>query len=101
MPKDGPSAGIALTMLMWSMLTDTALPQNIAYTGEIGLHGALLPIGGLPEKLQGAYRAGCRSVVIPSANVDNLPPVIPGSKEGAMQIVALAHIEDVIAFVSG
>lgn len=93
-PKDGPSAGVALTVLMWSMLTDIPLPQEIAYTGEIGLHGTLLPIGGLPEKLVGAYRAGCSIVVIPQANIDHLPEV-PSS----MRVIPFTTIQDVISLI--
>lgn len=99
MPKDGPSAGVALTVLMWSMLTDTPLPQHIAYTGEIGLHGELLPIGGLPEKLVGAHRAGCQIVVFPQSNIDHLPPRIPGAHDKSMQVIPLCNIQEVIALV--
>ncbi len=99
MPKDGPSAGVALTILMWSMLTDTPLPQEIAYTGEIGLHGTLLPIGGLQEKLVGAHRAGCTIVVIPQSNVDHLPARVPGTEDSSMRVLPFNTIHEVLSLI--
>lgn len=94
-PKDGPSAGVALTILMWSMLTSTPISQEYAYTGEISLHGDLLPIGGLTEKIIGASRAGCRYIVFPKANQDDLPSNIP---EG-LELLPMTNIHDVIEFL--
>lgn len=98
-PKDGPSAGVALTMLMWSMLTDTPLPQEISYTGEVSVNFDVLPIGGLDQKLIGAHRAGCTTVIIPTANVKDLPRIIPGADDGSMKVLAFSDIREVLNFV--
>ena len=70
--KDGPSAGVALTTTLISLLTKTSIPSNIAMTGEITLQGKVLPIGGLKEKIIGAKRAGVKKIFIPSQNKEDL-----------------------------
>lgn len=80
-PKDGPSAGIAITAAMVSALTGTPLRGDVAMTGEITLRGRVLPIGGLREKLIAARRSGIREVIIPAANrrqLDDLPAEVRG-----------------------
>ena len=74
-PKDGPSAGITLTTAIASLITDTPVPSDIAMTGEISLRGEVTAIGGLPEKLMAAQRAGVRQVLIPADNEDDLQDV--------------------------
>ena len=74
-PKDGPSAGITLTTAIASLVTATPVPSTIAMTGEISLRGEVTPIGGLPEKLMAAQRAGVRQVLIPSDNEEDLQDV--------------------------
>ncbi|MBR1585359.1 MAG: endopeptidase La [Clostridia bacterium] len=74
-PKDGPSAGITLTTAIASLITGTAVPSTIAMTGEISLRGEVTPIGGLPEKLMAAQRAGVKQVLIPIDNEDDLQDV--------------------------
>ena len=74
-PKDGPSAGITLTTAIASLITGNPVPSTIAMTGEISLRGEVTPIGGLPEKLMAAQRAGVRQVLIPADNEDDLQDV--------------------------
>jgi len=75
-PKDGPSAGVALSAALVSVLSGTPVRADVAMTGEVTLTGRVLPIGGVKEKLLGAWRAGIRTILIPSANqadLDDLP----------------------------
>lgn len=74
-PKDGPSAGIALTTSIISLLTGIAIDSNISMTGEITLRGKVLPIGGLREKVIGAHRAGIRKIFLPSDNENDLDEI--------------------------
>lgn len=71
-PKDGPSAGLAITTALVSELTGVAIKSNVAMTGEISLKGKALAIGGLKEKSMAAYKAGCDTVIIPSDNFKDL-----------------------------
>ena len=74
-PKDGPSAGLAITTAIVSELTGIPIKQDIAMTGEISLKGKALPIGGLKEKSMAAYKAGCTTVIIPEENVKDLAEI--------------------------
>lgn len=65
-PKDGPSAGITLVTALTSLVTDTPINPEYAMTGEVSLRGGVMPIGGLPEKLMAAQRAGIKKVLIPA-----------------------------------
>jgi ATP-dependent Lon protease len=93
---DGPSAGVAVALAIYSALTDKPLRQDVAVTGEISLHGSVKPVGGVPEKLYGARQAGVRKVLIPSDNklevpqtVENIEVVLVNSLEHAIdEIVA-------------
>ena len=71
-PKDGPSAGLAITTALVSELTGIPIKKNVAMTGEISLKGKALPIGGLKEKSMAAYKAGCDTVIIPKDNFKDL-----------------------------
>lgn len=74
-PKDGPSAGLAITTALVSELTGIPIKKNVAMTGEISLKGKALPIGGLKEKSMAAYKAGCDTVIIPKDNFKDLAEI--------------------------
>ena len=74
-PKDGPSAGLAITTALFSELTKIPIRRDIAMTGEISLKGNALPIGGLKEKSMAAYKAGCCEVIIPRKNIKDIAEI--------------------------
>lgn len=80
-PKDGPSAGVALTTALISALCNSPLSHTTAMTGEITLHGQVLPIGGLKEKAMGAHRSGIKTIIIPKKNERDLDEVPKEIKE--------------------
>lgn len=94
-PKDGPSAGITLFTALASLVTGIKVDSKIAMTGEITLRGAVLPIGGLKEKLLGAQRAGVTKVLIPKDNVIDLKDV-PEEVKKQLTIIPVETIEDVL-----
>lgn len=87
-PKDGPSAGVTMTTALVSALSGIPVRHDIAMTGEITLHGKVLPIGGLREKTMAAYKAGMKDVIIPAANKADLEEVDDVVKEGLNFIFA-------------
>ena len=97
-PKDGPSAGVTLTTALASLVTGRVVDPHIAMTGEVALRGAVTPIGGLPEKLMAAQRAGVTKVFIPSANLFDLRDVAPEVKE-KMEIVAVSSVTELLTGV--
>ena len=94
-PKDGPSAGITLTTALASLVTDRPVDPDIAMTGEVSLRGAVTPIGGLPEKLMAAQRAGITRVFIPGENLPDLKDVAEEVKEH-LTIITCDEVEDVL-----
>lgn len=94
-PKDGPSAGIAMTTALVSVLTGIPVRANVAMTGEITLRGEVLPIGGLKEKLLAAHRGGIKLVLIPEENVKDLAE-IPDTVKNALEIVPVRWIDKVL-----
>jgi ATP-dependent Lon protease len=95
-PKDGPSAGIAMTTAIASLLTGNPIRKDIAMTGEITLRGRVLPIGGLKEKLLAALRGGIKTVLIPEENEKDLADLPENVKQG-LTIVPVSTIEQVLA----
>ena len=81
-PKDGPSAGVTLTLAMISLLTGRAVRPDVAMTGEITLRGRVLPVGGIKEKVLAARRAGIRLVIMPKRNRKDLTEVPAPAKKG-------------------
>lgn len=94
-PKDGPSAGAAITTALASAITGIAVRSDIAMTGEITLRGEVLEIGGLKEKLLAAVRAGIKKVLIPEENVKDLEEV-PDNVKQAVEIVPVRWIDKVL-----
>ncbi|MDN5841923.1 MAG: endopeptidase La [Alcaligenaceae bacterium] len=94
-PKDGPSAGIAVTTAMVSALTGIPVRSDVAMTGEITLRGEVLPIGGLKEKLLAAHRGGIKTVMIPEENVKDLAD-IPDNVKNHLEIVPVRWIDRVL-----
>ena len=94
-PKDGPSAGITLTTALASLVTKTPVNPEVAMTGEVSLRGVVMPIGGLPEKLMAAQRAGVKTVFIPEENVDDLMDVAEEVKQ-ALKIIPVHYVTDVL-----
>lgn len=94
-PKDGPSAGITLTTALSSLVTGTTVTPQVAMTGEVSLNGSVNAIGGLPEKLMAAQRAGVKHVFIPEENMDDLRDVADEVKE-ALEITPVKKVTDVL-----
>ena len=94
-PKDGPSAGVTLTSSLSSLVTGIPVPPTIAMTGEVSLQGDVKPIGGLPEKLMAAQRAGVKTVFIPEENVDDLREVAREVCD-ALEIIPVRDVEELL-----
>ncbi len=94
-PKDGPSAGITLTTALASLITGKAVDTCCAMTGEVSLRGGVMPIGGLPEKLMAAQRAGIKKVYIPYDNIEDLDDVAEEVKE-KLDIMPVKKVTDVL-----
>lgn len=97
-PKDGPSAGITMTTALASLINNIPVSPEYAMTGEVSLRGNVMPIGGLPEKLMAAARAGIKKVFIPEENEDDLKEV---AKEvlDELEIIPVKRVEDVLNIV--
>lgn len=94
-PKDGPSAGITLTTALASLLTGKAVPSTVAMTGEVSLQREVKPIGGLPEKLMAAERAGVKTVFIPADNAEDLEDVAPEVRE-KLEVIPVREVSEVL-----
>jgi ATP-dependent Lon protease len=97
-PKDGPSAGVAMATALVSALSGTAVRSDVAMTGEVTLTGRVLPIGGVKEKLLGAHRAGIRTVLLPKENegdLEDLPPEVLAE----MEVHAVGSIDEALQVV--
>ncbi len=95
-PKDGPSAGVAMATSLASLLTQRTVRADVAMTGEISLRGVVLPVGGIKEKCVAAARAGIRTVILPARNRRDLED-IPESVRNRLEFVWAERIEDVLA----
>jgi ATP-dependent Lon protease len=97
-PKDGPSAGITMTIAMISALTGTPVRHDVAMTGEITLRGRVLPIGGLREKTMAALRAGIKTVIIPAENESDLDKIDQLVRK-QLNFVPTDHVDKVLDLV--
>jgi ATP-dependent Lon protease len=95
-PKDGPSAGVAMFMALASLFTGRTVRSDTAMTGEISLRGLVLPIGGVKEKVLAAARAGIKVVMLPSRNKKDLEDVPEGARE-QVHFVWLDRVDDAVA----
>ena len=95
-PKDGPSAGIAITTAMVSALTGVSVRRGLAMTGEVTLRGRVLPIGGLKEKTMAAFRNGIKTVIIPADNAKDLEEIDQTVRK-ALQFVLVERADQVLA----
>lgn len=94
-PKDGPSAGLAITTAIVSELTGIAIKSNVAMTGEISLKGKALAIGGLKEKSMAAYKAGCDTVIIPQDNKKDLDEISDEVKQ-VIDFISVKNFDEVL-----
>ncbi len=95
-PKDGPSAGIAITTAMVSALTGVSVRRGLAMTGEVTLRGRVLPIGGLKEKTMAAFRNGIKTVIIPADNAKDLEEIDQTVRK-ALQFILVERADQVLA----
>ncbi len=94
-PKDGPSAGVAMVTSMVSVLTGISVRKDVAMTGEISLRGRVLPIGGLKEKMLAALRGGVKKVIIPKDNEKDLVD-IPDNVKNGLEIIITSTVDEVL-----
>ena len=99
-PKDGPSAGVAMFTALVSLLTDQTVRGDTAMTGEISLRGLVLPVGGIKEKVLAAHRAGLKRVLLPARNRKDFED-IPESARAALELVWLETVDDAIRAALG
>lgn len=97
-PKDGPSAGITMTTAIASLVNNIPVSPEYAMTGEVSLRGRVMPIGGLPEKLMAAARAGIKKVFIPEENKDDLKEVAE-EVLNELEIIPVKKVEYVLGIV--
>lgn len=94
-PKDGPSAGVTLFTALASLITGKTADPNLAMTGEITLSGAVLPVGGIKEKVLAAHRAGIKKIILPKENERDLEDV-PGDVRDELAFVPVETVEEVL-----
>jgi ATP-dependent Lon protease len=95
-PKDGPSAGVAMFMALTSLMTDRTIRSDTAMTGEISLRGLVLPVGGIKEKVIAAHAAGVKRVMLPARNKRDFDD-IPEEVRNALEFVWLERVEEAVA----
>ena len=97
-PKDGPSAGVAFTLAFLSVMLDLKINREIALTGEIDLYGNVTKIGGVKYKVQGAFKAGVKTIFLPIENkedVDKVKKDLPEIFDSEHQCLFIEHVLDV------
>jgi len=99
-PKDGPSAGVAMFVSLASLLRNRAVRPDVAMTGEISLRGLVLPVGGIKEKMIAAARAGIRKVILPARNRRDLED-IPQSARSLLEFVWVEHVSEALEVALG
>jgi ATP-dependent Lon protease len=99
-PKDGPSAGVAMYVALVSLLTGRTVGSDVAMTGEISLRGLVLPVGGIKEKTVAAARAGIRKVLLPARNRKDLED-IPQSVRDQLELVWIEHLDEAVEAALG
>jgi ATP-dependent Lon protease len=99
-PKDGPSAGVTLFVALFSMLTGRPVNNDVAMTGEITLRGAVLPVGGIKEKVLAAKRAGLKKVILPDRNQKDLDDVPANVREG-MEFLFIKRVDEIVDLALG
>lgn len=99
-PKEGPSAGVAITTALLSLFTNTLIPSNISMTGEMTLRGKVLPIGGIKEKLIGAHRANIKKVFLPKQNEKDLKEV-PKDVKDELEIIYVDNYQEIFKKIKG
>jgi ATP-dependent Lon protease len=97
-PKDGPSAGVAICMALISLFTDRSVRPDVAMTGEITLRGLVLPVGGIKEKVLGAHRAGIREIILPKRNARDLDE-IPSQVRETLKFHLISRADDAVSMV--
>jgi ATP-dependent Lon protease len=100
-PKDGPSAGVAMVTALVSLLTGRPVRPRVAMTGEISLSGIVLPVGGIKEKVLGAKRAGIQEVILPSENEPNVQEDLPAHMLEGMQVHFVRTAEQALEIALG
>ena len=100
-PKDGPSAGVAMVTALVSLLTGRAIKPRVAMTGEISLSGIVLPVGGIKEKVLGAKRAGIKEVILPSENEPNVKEDLPEEMLGDVKVHFVRTAEEALEIALG
>jgi len=95
-PKDGPSAGVAMFMALVSLMTERTVRSDTAMTGEISLRGLVLPVGGIKEKVVGAHRAGIKRIMLPARNRKDYDD-IPEMARKEVEFIWLERVEEAVA----
>jgi len=94
-PKDGPSAGVAMFTALASLMTGRAVRPDTAMTGEISLRGLVLPVGGVKEKVLAALHAGLKRIMLPARNIRDLDEILPEARS-ALEFVSLGTVDDAL-----
>ncbi|ODV92354.1 hypothetical protein CANCADRAFT_22778 [Tortispora caseinolytica NRRL Y-17796] len=96
-PKDGPSAGVAITLALVSLFSKRRVPVDIAMTGEMTLRGRVLPVGGIKEKVLGAHRAGVKTIILPIRNKKDVESDMPEEIVSSLEFVYVKNIWEVFS----